>query len=85
MFSVIFGAFNVGGAVPHLKSLTEGRLAGRLAYNVIEQVPNVDPNKKGVIIEREKMIGRIEFRNVNFSYPSRPEERVLKDFSCVFE
>lgn len=85
MFSVIFGAFNVGGAVPHLKSLTEGRLAGRLAYNVIDQVPNVDPNKKGVIIEREKMIGRIEFRNVNFSYPSRPEERVLKDFSCVFE
>jgi len=36
MFSVIFGAFNVGGAVPHLKSLTEGRLAGRFAYNVIE-------------------------------------------------
>lgn len=36
MFSVIFGAFNVGAAIPHLKSLTEGRLAGRLAYNVID-------------------------------------------------
>lgn len=22
---------------------------------------------------------------MNFSYPSRPEERVLKDFSCIFE
>ena len=31
------------------------------------------------------MIGRVEFRNVNFSYPTRPEEKVLKDFSCVFE
>jgi len=44
MFSVIFGAFNVGGAVPHLKSLTEGRLAGRLAYKVIDHVPKVNPN-----------------------------------------
>jgi len=31
------------------------------------------------------MNGRIEFKNVNFSYPSRPEEMVLKDFSCIFE
>ena len=45
MFSVIFGAFNVGGAVPHIKSLTEGRLAGRLAYNVIDKIPKVNPNK----------------------------------------
>lgn len=31
------------------------------------------------------MKGRIEFKNVNFSYPSRPEDKVLNNFSCVFE
>ena len=45
MFSVIFGAFNLGGAVPHIKALTEGRIAGKLAYDVIDNSPKVDPNK----------------------------------------
>ena len=31
MFSTIFGAFGLGGAVPHIKAITEGRVAGKLA------------------------------------------------------
>lgn len=31
------------------------------------------------------MQGRIEFKNINFSYPTRPELQILKDFSCVME
>lgn len=85
MFSVIFGAFNLGGAVPHIKALTEGRIAGKLAYNVMDHIPKVDPNKKGTVIEKDKMIGRIEFKNVNFSYPSRLGDKVLDNFSCIFE
>jgi len=38
---------NLGGAVPHVKALTEGRLAGKLAFDVIDKVPRVDPNKEG--------------------------------------
>lgn len=85
MFSVIFGAMNLGAAIPHLKALTEARLAGKLAYDVIDKVTKVDPNKPGLKIERGSMIGRIEFRNVNFSYPTRIGEKVLKSFSCVFQ
>src|SRR5690606_27317513 len=29
--------------------------------------------------------GEIEFRNVSFSYPSRPEVPVLRDVSCLIE
>jgi ABC-type multidrug transport system fused ATPase/permease subunit len=29
--------------------------------------------------------GRIEFQNVFFSYPTRKEQKVLNDFSAVFE
>lgn len=47
MFSVIFGAFNLGGAVPHIKSLAEGRIAGKLAYKTIDNVPKVDSTKGG--------------------------------------
>ena len=57
MFSVIFGAFNLGGATPHIKSLTEGRIAGKMAYDVIDKIAKVDPNKKGSIVEKDKMQG----------------------------
>lgn len=85
MFSVIFGAFNLGGAVPHLKALTEGRIAGKFAYDVIDNVPKVDPNQRGEKVDGSQLSGRIEFRDVSFSYPSRAEEPVLKNFSCIFE
>lgn len=31
------------------------------------------------------MKGHIEFKNVNFVYPSKKDHKILKDFSCVFE
>lgn len=85
MFSVIFGAFMLGGAVPHVKALTEGRIAGKLAYEILDNNPKIDSRKGGKKVTREQMQGRIEFKNVNFSYPSRAGELVLKNFSCVFE
>ena len=85
MFSVIFGAFNLGGAVPHSKALKEGRIAGKMAWKVMEAQPKVDPNKKGKIVEKESLVGKISFRNVCFSYPTRAEDQVLKSFTCEFE
>jgi hypothetical protein len=35
MFCVVFGAFNFGGAGPHIAAIAEGRIAGKLALNVI--------------------------------------------------
>ena len=29
--------------------------------------------------------GKIEFKNVSFIYPSRPEQKVLKNFNATFE
>lgn len=43
MFSVIFGSFNLGGASPHIKSISEAKIAGKLAYEMIDAVPDVNP------------------------------------------
>lgn len=74
MFSVIFGAFNLGGMTPHIKALTEGKIAGKLAYDTMDYKPKVDPNDKGSIVNAKTVEGAVEFRSVSFSYPSRPEE-----------
>lgn len=45
MFSVIFGSFNLGGAGPHIKSISEGKIAGKLAYDVMDHIPDVNPQE----------------------------------------
>jgi hypothetical protein len=44
IFSVIFGSFSLGGAAPHIKSISEGKIAAKMAYDVIDAVPDVNPN-----------------------------------------
>ena len=31
------------------------------------------------------MQGQFEFRNVDFFYPARPDNKILDQFSCIFE
>lgn len=69
-----------------MKLVKEAQIGGRLAMNVIESVPSVKQNEEGKkIVKREEISGRIEFKNVSFHYPSRPDVAVLKNFNCVFE
>jgi ATP-binding cassette subfamily B (MDR/TAP) protein 1 len=36
-------------------------------------------------VDKNTFKGFIEFKNVNFFYPSRKDLKVLDDFSCKFE
>lgn len=46
---------------------------------VIKRVPKIDSdNLEGEILE--KVSGAVEFRHVEFAYPSRPESIIFKDF-----
>ena len=72
-FGVIFGIFSLSAASPNIKAVVEGRIAGKLAYETINRKPQIDmddPNGKVL----DKLNGRIEFKNVSFSYPTRPEQ-----------
>lgn len=75
----------MGGLGPAMTAVQQGRVAAKLAIDVIDKPPIVNPDIKGEIISREQLKGQIEFKNVNFTYPTRPEMRVLKDFTCTFE
>ena len=43
MFCVLTGAFQITAIGPHLKSVTEGRIAGKLAFEVMDHKPKVEP------------------------------------------
>lgn len=40
---------------------------------------------EGLVIPDEKLKGEIRFENVNFSYPTRPDQVVLKNFSLTLK
>jgi len=86
MFSTVFGAATAGTMAPHAKAIAESQIAGKLAYDTIDHVPKIKQSEKGTkVLQREDMKGSYEFKNVEFTYPSRKDQKVLKSFNCVFE
>ncbi|CAG8596178.1 9116_t:CDS:10, partial [Ambispora leptoticha] len=85
-FAVMFGAFNLGNAAPHFTAVGKGLGAAASLFSVIDRVPPIDVSSDdGKKIMKSKVRGRMEFRNINFHYPQRPEVTVLKNFSLTIE
>jgi ATP-binding cassette, subfamily B (MDR/TAP), member 1 len=83
-FGIVFGVMSLGMASPQLKSITEGKVAGKMAYDIIDREPLIKANL-GKVVSRDQIKGRIELRNVSFRYPSKKDQVILDNFSAVFE
>jgi len=40
-FGVLFGMFCIGMAAPNIKSISEGLVAGKMVYDIIDRVPSI--------------------------------------------
>ncbi|NXB19755.1 MDR1 protein, partial [Rhagologus leucostigma] len=76
-FSVLVGAFSLGQAAPNLESVANARGAAYEVYKIINKKRLIDSSSKEGY-KPDKLIGEIEFRNIHFSYPSRPDLKILK-------
>ena len=77
---VLVGSFRIGFLAPYLEAFTIARGAAGKIYRIIGRVPKIDSisengKKPGAIT------GSIKFREVSFSYPSRPNVPILKNLS----
>jgi ATP-binding cassette, subfamily B (MDR/TAP), member 1 len=46
-FGIVFGVFSLGAATPNIKAITEGTVAGKMAYDIIDRKPKIlldEPN-----------------------------------------
>lgn len=50
---VIIGTMNLGVGASHYQSTVEAKVAGKIAFDTIDQKPLVDPNKPGKKVERD--------------------------------
>ena len=72
---VMMGSMSLGQAFPILEIFGNGLAAAAKIFKIIEQKPKIDSSSdKGE--KPEKISGRLEFRNVSFTYPARPEVQV---------
>ncbi|TDH06909.1 hypothetical protein EPR50_G00118420 [Perca flavescens] len=79
-FGVLMAAMHLGQASPCLEAFASGRAAAKIIFDTIDREPEIDCfSEKGHKLDKVK--GDIEFHNVTFFYPSRPEVKILNDLS----
>ncbi|KAI8127489.1 Multidrug resistance protein like protein 49 [Lucilia cuprina] len=80
LFGVIMGAQNLGFSSPHVEAFATARGAGQNIFSIIDRKSKIDPlDTKGD--KPHEVIGNIEFEQIYFRYPARPDVEVLKGLS----
>ncbi|KAL5572555.1 hypothetical protein UlMin_022152 [Ulmus minor] len=82
--SFVLSGLSLGMALPDVKYFTEASVAAQRIFNRIDRTPQIDgEDTKGLVLEEIR--GELEFERVKFTYPSRPDTLVLKDFNLKIE
>ncbi|XP_010514543.1 PREDICTED: ABC transporter B family member 22-like isoform X2 [Camelina sativa] len=86
IFAVIIcitsGGTSLGRGLSNLKEFSEAVVAVERIVKVINRVPDIDSeNLEGQILEKIK--GEVQFKNVKFMYPSRPETPIFNDLCLM--
>ncbi|KAL4318551.1 hypothetical protein GQ457_18G001090 [Hibiscus cannabinus] len=82
--SFIKGGKSLGVALADLKYFTEAAIAATRIFARIDRIPKIDgEDTKGIVLKTVR--GGVEFEHIEFTYPSRPNSIVLKDFNLKVE
>jgi len=83
-FAMQFAAMTIQQAFSFGPEKAKAVVAIESIFNILDRPSSIDPSAASGA-SPALCRGRIEFQNVTFSYPSRPDRRVLDGFSCVIE
>ncbi|MED6267613.1 Multidrug resistance protein 1, partial [Characodon lateralis] len=79
-FVVIIGVFAMGQTSPNIQTFASARGAAYKVYSIIDHNPTIDSfSETG--FKPDLIKGNIEFKNIHFSYPSRPDVKILDKMS----
>ncbi|PWA74003.1 NHPM bacteriocin system ABC transporter, ATP-binding protein [Artemisia annua] len=77
---VIYGGFGLGSSFMNIKYFAEASISSAVISEMIDRIPTIDSeDEQGTTISAVK--GNLEFMDIDFAYPSRPESLVLKKFN----
>lgn len=71
---------SIGGLSSFYSELMKGLGAGGRLWELIERKPQL-PFNEGITLSKDTFRGALEFKDIEFAYPTRPETSIFKDFS----
>jgi len=85
--SVLLGALSFGQIGPLMGNISAARAAAADIYGIIDAKPAIVSKPNGYQGKSESASTGvlIEFKNVTFAYPSRPDVQILKNFSLTIQ
>ena len=86
VFCTLIAILSIGITAPNIKIIQESAIASSDYFTLYEREPQMDFSQSIEMPPRDQMQGRIEFKNVCFSYPSDPNKRmILNNLNIVIE
>ncbi|GAB2300622.1 Multidrug resistance protein 1 [Dionaea muscipula] len=83
MFSVMIGGLALGQSAPSMGAFAKARVAAAKIFKIIDHKPGIDRNNESDRIELDSVSGQLDLKNVDFSYPSRPDAKILSNFTLT--
>ncbi|CAN1353019.1 ABC transporter B family member 11 [Linum perenne] len=78
--AVLTASMSLGQTAPPMSAFAAGKAAAYKMFETINRRPTIDASDpRGKTLEEIR--GDIDFKEVNFSYPSRPDEQIFSSFS----
>ncbi|XP_065031997.1 putative multidrug resistance protein [Musa acuminata AAA Group] len=78
--AIVRGGLAFGSGLSNIKYFSEASSAGERILKVMKRIPRIDSDStEGIVMEN--ISGDVEFRSVEFAYPSRPDSIILNDFN----
>uniref|UniRef100_A0A0E0CH21 Multidrug resistance protein n=1 Tax=Oryza meridionalis TaxID=40149 RepID=A0A0E0CH21_9ORYZ len=78
--AIVVGGLALGSGLSNVKYFSEASSAAERILEVIRRVPKID-SESDAGEELATVTGEVEFRNVEFCYPSRPESPIFVSFN----
>ncbi|XP_067650050.1 ATP-dependent translocase ABCB1-like [Haliotis asinina] len=79
LINVMIGSTSLGMAFPYLEVFSTSSSAAGKIFTIIDHVPTIDSSSEEGL--QPQVLGDIEFRDVGFTYPTRPDTQILKGFN----
>lgn len=76
-FAVLIGSFALGHAVPDFQTYSIATVSCHKLKQTLDRVPPIDSVAEGDTIPTSELKGHIHVQDVDFTYPSRPDNQVL--------